>query len=138
MIIDGKNAILGRLGSYAARKALHGDSIDVVNSEYIIVSGKKNVILKKYKHKLERGMPTTGPFVFRREDMFVKRSIRGMLPYKQEKGLKAYKRIKCYIGVPEDFKNKKIEKVEKIDLNNSGILNYMTVKDLCKEMGRKE
>ena len=125
MIIDGKNAILGRLGSYAARKALHGESIDIVNSEYIIVSGKRDVVLKKYKHKLERGMPITGPFVFRREDMFVKRSIRGMLPYKQEKGLKAYKKIKCYGGIP-----KELEKVTPLKIFMEKKKKSLQVKDL--------
>ncbi len=137
MIIDGKNLILGRLGTFVAKKALQGENMDIVNSEYVIVSGRRAVILGKYSHRLQRGMPKTGPFVYRREDMFLKRSFRGMLPHKQEKGLNAFKRIKCYIGVPDEFKGKKIERLESADLNNSGISSYMTVKDICGAIGRK-
>ena len=37
--------------------------------------------------------------------VFINKAIRGMLPYKQERGIKAYKRIKSFMGVPESYKN---------------------------------
>ena len=41
MIIDGNNLILGRLGSFVAKKALLGKKIDIINCKNIIITGKK-------------------------------------------------------------------------------------------------
>ena len=42
-IIDGKGAILGRLASYAAKQALKGEEIVVLNCEEVIITGNKKV-----------------------------------------------------------------------------------------------
>ena len=45
MIIDGTNLILGRLASVAAKKALLGDDIIIVNCDKVLVTGtKKNIV----------------------------------------------------------------------------------------------
>ncbi len=137
MIIDAKNVILGRLGTLAAKKALQGEEIMIVNADQAIVTGSWENILAKYKHKLHRGHPYKGPFVYRREDMFVKRSIRGMLPWDRERGKVAYKRIKCFIGVPEEMKEKKQEMIE-VPTGKTKSLKYVTVKEICNAIGRKE
>ncbi len=82
------------------------------------------------------GQPQKGPFVKRRPDMFVRRAIRGMLPYKQTKGRDAFERIKCYLGVPENLKEKKIQTIEKANMNKILVLKYMTIGNLCKEIGK--
>ncbi|MBI2109564.1 50S ribosomal protein L13, partial [Candidatus Woesearchaeota archaeon] len=117
MIIDATDTVLGRLASYVAKKALLGETIEVVNSEKAIVTGKKNDVLAKYLHRLQRGSPRWGPFVYRQEPMFVKRTIRGMLPHKQYKGIIALKRIKCYLGLPDKFKNQKLERLEQANIS---------------------
>ncbi len=137
MIIDAKNLILGRLASYAAKQALLGESIDIINCENAIITGNKKRTLKDYKEKLHRGSKTRGPFACRRPDMFVKRTIRGMLPYRKENGKKALKRIKCYIGVPDQFKDKKVEKLEKMDVVKLSVAKYINVKEICRMMGGK-
>ncbi len=38
MIIDANNMILGRLASFAAKKALLGEKIDVINCEKAVIS----------------------------------------------------------------------------------------------------
>ena len=40
-IIDGKNAVLGRLASFAAKEALRGEEIVILNCEQIIITGNK-------------------------------------------------------------------------------------------------
>ena len=41
--------------------------------------------------------------------MMLKRGIRGMLPdFRKGQGKQAFQRIKCYDGIPEEFKNKKV------------------------------
>ena len=108
MIIDATNLILGRLAAVAAKKALLGETIDIINCEKSVVTGTKSAILEKYLHRWHLGRnPFKGPFYQRQPEKFVKRTIRGMLPYKQEKGVAALKRVKCFLGVPVEFADKK-------------------------------
>jgi len=137
MIIDATDLILGRMATFAAKQALLGEEIQVVNCEKAIMSGNKKTILAKYKTKLQMGKPQKGPYIPRRADMFVKRSIRGMLPYKQEKGLVALKRVKCYIDVPEEFKGKKLETIKNANVSKIPNLKYITVSEICKSIGGK-
>jgi large subunit ribosomal protein L13 len=139
MIIDAENMILGRFATFVAKKALLGEKIDIVNCEKAVITGGKKYLFKDYKQRNERGpRPTKGPFMPKMPDRFVRRTIRGMLPYKQEKGKNAFKRIMCYIGVPDDFKDKKIEKMENFSVSNLGNLKYMTVDSICRSMKERK
>ncbi len=60
-----------------------------------------------------------------------------MLPYKQEKGRKAFKNIKCYIGVPKEFEGKKVETIEKANVKNIKKTKYLTIKEIAKQLGWK-
>ena len=137
MIIDASYLILGRLASYAAKQALLGNKVDIVNCENAIITGNKKYIIARHKQKREMGYPFKGPFIKRRPDHYVKRVIRGMLPYKQAKGRQAFEKIMCYTGVPEKFKDKKLETIKTADVSKVPNLRYITVKDVCKEMGAK-
>lgn len=136
MIVDGKNMVLGRLATRIAKAALKGEQIDVINAEQIVITGKKEVILADYNQRLQRGHPYAGPFFQKREDFFVKKAIVGMLPHKQEKGRLAAKRIKCHIGVPEQFKGKETTRFDQCDVMTTQSFKYMTVGQLCKHLGR--
>ena len=138
MIIDAKDLILGRMAAVVAKKALLGEKIDVVNCEKAIVTGSKKDVLGKYVHKAERGGPFHGPFIPKLPDRFVRRIIRGMLNYKQERGREAFERIMCYISIPNSFKDKKIEKIKEADMSNIKTLKYVTVGDICRSLKGKE
>ncbi len=115
-IIDGTDATLGRLASYAAKEALKGEELAVLNCEKILITGNKNNIMEGFKAKRRRvGTTQKGPKYSLSIDRIVKRTIRGMLPNARRsgRGSEAYKRIKCYIGVPKEFESAKIEKLEK-------------------------
>ena len=128
--IDVTDLILGRMATVVAKKSLLGEKMDIVNCEKAVVSGNKRFVLTKYKQKRDRGT-YKGPFLFRKPNAFVKRAIRGMLPYKKELGKEAFKNIKCYIGQPIDGKAETIEaaKVSKLPLSK-----YVTVKRICEEL----
>jgi len=49
--IDGSNLIAGRLATYAAKQALLGDSIKIVNAQKVILTGRKEIILKKFQQR---------------------------------------------------------------------------------------
>lgn len=137
MIIDATNLIMGRLSTYVAKKALLGETIDIVNAEKVIVTGSKEFLLERYKQRRERGTPTTGPFFPRVSNLMLKRTIRGMLPYKQPKGAHAFKRIKCYIGIPAIFEGKQFETVKSADISRLQTKKYITLKQLSKLLGAK-
>ncbi len=107
MIIDGEGLVLGRLASKVSKKLLEGEKITVLNAEKILISGTKEWAYIKYKQRVDRASisnpRTMGPKYPRRPDDIFRRTVRGMLPYKQSKGREAFKTLKVYVGVPNEF-----------------------------------
>lgn len=137
MIIDATDLIVGRLGTVVAKKALLGEKINIINAEKAVVSGKKDVVLDRIKTRLSRGTWSSGPHFKRNPDRLLKRMIRNMLPYKQPKGIIAYKRIMCWQGVPENFKDQKFETIEAANLSKLSVPNYITINEISKLIGGK-
>ena len=69
--------------------------------------------------------------------MLVKRTIRGMLPFKRARGREAFKNIKCHVGVPDNLKNEKYVMVESAGSEKLGA-DYLKVKDICRAIGGKQ
>ena len=137
MIIDATDLIVGRLGSLVAKKSLLGEKIDIVNCEKAVVSGSRVNVLAKFKRKRERATIRKGPFMSRMPDRFVRRIIRGMLPYKKDKGEKAFDRIMCYIGVPKEFEGKKFETIDQANVAKRQMTKYVKIEEICKDLGAK-
>ena len=137
MIIDATDLIAGRLCSYVAKQALLGETIDIVNCESAVISGSRADVLEKFKHKRQRTTIRKGPFISRMPDRLIRRMIRGMLPYKKSKGDAAFDRIMCYVGVPKEFEGKKFETLDSANLTKRQLVKFVTIKDICKEMGAK-
>lgn len=131
MIVDGKNAVFGRMATHIAKKALLGEKIDIINCEKILISGKTEVVLAKYLRLKKMGTPKKGPFYSVNPEKFVKRLLRGMLPYKQAKGREAFERIKCYKGIPKEFEGKDFEKYGQSELR----VNSVTIDEICQFIG---
>ena len=137
LYINSEKMVLGRLGSAIAPQLLNGYEIHILNAEKAIISGDKHSIINAYKEKLKIQTHTTpwkGPFHYRKPDRFVKRSIRGMLPWKKPRGKEAYKRLKVYIGVPHELKEKSFTAIPEalVDRQRHG---FITIGDLCKQIG---
>jgi large subunit ribosomal protein L13 len=133
-IIDSEGAVMGRLCTVVAKRLLNGEEIAVVNSEKAIVTGKKTMIKAHYKHEREVGTYRKGPFYPRMPDRILKRTIRGMIPYQEPHGRTAYKRLKCYIGVPKEFQGKTFEKIQTAEKHPA---NYMTLQEVAQFLGAK-
>lgn len=114
IIIDADGAILGRLASFAAKQSLLGNEVDIINVEKAIISGNKTDIIDKYKELRKKGgRSRKGPKHSKISYMIVKRAIRGMLPnFREGMGREAYKRIKCYEGIPKELEGKKTIKLK--------------------------
>lgn len=134
MNIDAKNLLLGRVASFAAKQVLLGEKVNIVNCELAVISGKKNNILKRYEAKIQRGDPHHGPFFPRTPKHLVRRTIRGMLPWGQARGREAYKRLKCFTGIPERFQNEKFEDIKDINVKKIRDTSYISVKRLCEDL----
>ncbi len=108
-VIDGKNAVLGRLASYVAKEALKGEDIVIINCKQIIITGKRKNIKENFETKRKRvGSTQRGPQISRETEKIVKQTIRGMLPnYRKGRGKMALKRIKCYLGLPKEYEESK-------------------------------
>ena len=107
-IIDGTNAVLGRLASYSAKQALLGEEIVILNCEKVIITGNRQDIRETFEAKRRRiGSGQKGPKHSRLAHLIVKRAIRGMLSHRSGRGKEAFRRIRCYEEVPEEFKDAK-------------------------------
>ena len=136
-VIDAENLLLGRLASVVAKRALAGEEIAIVNSEKAIVSGARAHVLKDFKEKRERGSREGGPFYPRRPDHLVKRTIRGMLPYKRERGIAAFKAIKTYVGVPVEFADAERESLPEAHIDRLNNPSYVTIGAIATYLGAK-
>lgn len=136
-VYDGSNQIAGRIATRIAKDLLNGEEVVVVNAEKIVLSGKKEVKFKEFKARRERGDPIKGPFYPRYPDAIFRRMVRGMLPWHKPKGRKAFKRLKVYIGEPEEFKNK--EKIRLKDADASKLkIKYITLGELAILLGAEK
>ncbi len=134
-IIDGKNLVLGRLGSDVAKRLLLGESIKIVNCKDIVILGKKKYLVERYKNKLSNKVVKQGPYYSRSPADIVKRSFRNMVPYKNQRGVEALKRLKCYNSVPSILLNDEKTTVERAKLDAESLFYFTRVGDLCKTLG---
>jgi large subunit ribosomal protein L13 len=134
ILVDADGLILGRMASVVAKKLLNGEKISIVNAEKAVISGKKKSKIAEAKEFLEVGAPKRGPFHYRRPDRILRKTVRGMVPFKKPKGKNALKKLKVFISVPEDLKDQQpvyIEEAQAAKLNGP----YFTLADLAKEIG---
>jgi len=145
IIIDASGCSLGRLASFAAKQTLSENEVIIFNAEKALISGKKEKIFKTRKKQYDAKSQVNpwrfGPKRPKNPDRFVRRVIRGMLPWTTTRGKKAFKRVMVYMGKPE----KEIRKKHHIDISKSKLADvssmkkhydvFVTVGELCKFLG---
>lgn len=131
--VDATGLVLGRMATYVAKLALMGEKIDIVNCEKAVVSGSKSKIDKRHKLR-SMGSPFHGPFYPKKEDRIVKRAIRGMLPYKQQRGREAFSRIKCYIGQPAGIEVSNMISFPKAAGEKIAAIKTITIKSVAENI----
>jgi large subunit ribosomal protein L13 len=136
-IIDASGLLLGRMASIVAKRSLDGEEIAIVNAEKAIVSGSRARVLGHFDMKRKRGSREGGPFYPRRPDHIVKRTIRGMLPYKRERGIAAFKNIKVYVGVPQEFEGQETESLATAHIDRLSSSQYVTLDTVSTYLGAK-
>ena len=138
-VYNGENMILGRLAVVVAKQALLGEEVRVVNCEKVVISGRKTNTFAREKQRRDRkGYPLKSAKLPRLPDRMVRRSIRGMLPWKMNRGREAYKKIYCYKGIPEELAKENLIIIENASAKKLPTLKYTTVGDTCKQLGGKQ
>ena len=137
IIIDASSLIVGRLATYAAKQALLGNQVRIINSEKAIISGKKENTFDDYLTRRKMGTHAKGPFIHRMPDRILRRVVRGMLPYKKPRGKEAFGRVLCYVGVPEEFKDKKAITIKDANMSKLPKLKYVDLRSVSKRLGAK-
>ncbi len=137
IIIDAKGLILGRMSSIVAKRLLNGERITIVNADQAVISGRRLSIIRNAHEFLQVGHFRKGPLHGRRPDNIVKKVIRGMVPRKKPKGEEALKKLRVYIGVPQEFQDK--EKMSFPEIGASNLRSpYIPVSELAHAIGWKE
>lgn len=134
-LINAEDQVLGRLASEIAKELLNGEKIGIVNAEKAVISGNPKYTFESYKEKIERGDPYHGPFFPKMPDRILKRTVRGMLPIKKPRGRSAFKNLKVFISVPEEFKDKELKSYKNAE--NKLKSKFMTVGKLSEKLGAK-
>jgi large subunit ribosomal protein L13 len=133
-LVNAEGQIVGRMGSKVAKLLLNGEEVVILNAEKAVFSGKKKSKIAEAHLFLEVGAPARGPFHYRRPDRFLRKTLRGMVPFKQPKGKAAYKRLKVFMGVPAEFKDQKMvsfDDAQSVNLKGP----HFTLAELATEIG---
>jgi large subunit ribosomal protein L13 len=101
VVVDARDCILGRVASQVAERAMDGERIAVVNAERAVITGREEQIVEKFRKRRDVGSDS-GPAYPRRPDGIFKRSIRGMVPHKTDRGREAFENVRVYLGNPYD------------------------------------
>jgi large subunit ribosomal protein L13 len=137
IVVDGTNMIAGRLCSHVAKLLLEGSHVAIVNSENIMISGSRESIIREYREFLEIASitnPKFGPFHPRRPDTIITKMVRGMLPKTKSSGKTAFKRLRAYLGIPNDLRSLERTQFEDAKIKRSSSY-YTSVGELGRMVG---
>jgi large subunit ribosomal protein L13 len=126
------------MASEVAKTALNGEQVVVVNAEKAYVSGDMRTVFQENKAKVSiknKGNVNRGPYHPRRPDNYVRRVIRGMLPWDKDRGRRAYKRVRVYIGVPEGELKKRNIPMPQPASPRKKLRRKVTVAEVCRHIG---
>lgn len=135
IVIDGTDLVLGRLGSNVAKRLLMGENIKIVNCKDVVILGKKKFLVERYKNKLSNRVVKQGPYYSRSPSDIVKRAFRNMLPYKNQRGVEALKRLKCYNSVPSTLLNSPKESVDNAKMDQNSVFYHTKVGVISEVLG---
>lgn len=140
IVVDAANCIAGRMCSHVSKLILEGNRVAIVNAEKAMLSGNNRYkTIELYKEHLEINSvtnPIHGPFHPRRPDTILSKMVRGMVPKRKSSGITAFRRLRVYIGVPEEMKGAKMESFEDSKIRKPEAY-YISVGEIAKQIGWK-
>lgn len=134
VVIDADGAVVGRLGARVAKLLLSGTTVEVINAEKAVMLGSLSATKAKYlsrKGQKDKRSPEHSPKWPKPPHLFLRRIMRGMLPWSRQRGRDAYHRLKVELGSPAGMgKPVKIK-----EASADGKHGYFTLAELSKELG---
>ena len=130
VLIDAKGETLGRLASRVAMilRGKHkpdftphvdaGDNVVIINSEEVVLSGKKMTDKQYVRHSgYPGGQKFENPEAVLKKDprRLIERAVRGMLP-KSRLGRKLFHNMKVYVGTEHPHEAQKPKKIKLTDI----------------------
>ncbi|TQQ79960.1 50S ribosomal protein L13 [Halonotius terrestris] len=131
VVVDARDCILGRVASEVAQKALDGQRVAVVNAENAVITGNPESTMETYRKRANLGSDS-GPYYPKRPDRMFKRSIRGMLPYKETHGREAFENVRVYVGNPYDEDGEVLEGTSLDRLSN---IKFISLGEISEKLG---
>ncbi|HLD12014.1 MAG TPA: 50S ribosomal protein L13 [Candidatus Nanoarchaeia archaeon] len=136
LILDADGMIAGRLCSFAAKSALEGFQVEIVNAEKAVVTGPMSRYVQRERDRRNRTDPRWGPFTTKMPDRFLRRMVRGMLDYKKLRGKTAFGRVMCHIGVPLNLAQEKLHPLSVgMSVKKLKHRQFTTIGEICKQFG---
>ncbi|MCT9096654.1 50S ribosomal protein L13 [Haloarchaeobius sp. HME9146] len=132
VVVDARDCIMGRVASQVAERALDGETVAVVNAEQAVITGSKDDIMSVYEKRVEVGSDQ-GPYYPKRPDRIFKRSIRGMLPYKQSYGREAFEGVRVYVGNP--YEDQDAEILDGTSLDRLSNIKFVQLGEISEKLG---
>ncbi|MFH1803002.1 MAG: 50S ribosomal protein L13 [archaeon] len=115
LIIDATGGSMGRIAAMAAKQSLLGKEVIIVNCNDAVITGRPRTTIAVYTRKRARGgSAQKGPYFPKSPERIMKRTVRGMLSYKQGRGNAAFKRVMCYNTTPAEFKDTEKTSLKKL------------------------
>src|SRR3989338_4910783 len=133
--INAENLILGKLATNVAKRLISGETIAIANAEKSVMLGTKEAKAYKFKVRLGiayKGMPERGPKYSNRPETIMKYAIRGMLPMRRASGRAALRRLKIYLGLPLEFKDRNLKTIPDAKCNSD---RFVLLEEICKHIG---
>ncbi|PSP59445.1 50S ribosomal protein L13 [Halobacteriales archaeon QH_7_66_36] len=130
VVVDARDCIVGRVASNVAQRALDGERVAVVNAQSAVITGNEEATMDVFRKRVEVGAES-GPYYPKRPDGILKRSIRGMLPYKSTDGREAFENVRVYVGNPFE----EGEVLEGTSLDRLSNIKFTTLGDIAEQLG---
>ncbi len=134
IIVEARDCILGRVASEVAQRALAGERIAIVNAEDAIITGDREDIFDTYRTRLHIGSDR-GPYYPKRPDGIFKRAVRGMLPYKKERGREALSNVRVYVGNPYEDDGEEPVVLEGTSLDRLSNIRFVALHEISEQLG---
>ncbi|MFC4988653.1 MULTISPECIES: 50S ribosomal protein L13 [Saliphagus] len=132
LVVDARDCIMGRVASQVAERALEGERIAVVNAEDAVITGDSEDVFDTYRTRLQLGSDR-GPAYPKRPDTILKRSIRGMVPYKKPRGREAFENVRVYVGDP--YEDDDAEILEGTSLDRLSNIRFVHLHEVSEQLG---
>jgi len=133
VVVDARNCIVGRVASEVAQRALDGETVAIVNAEDAVITGSEEDVMGTYEKRAEVGSDR-GPHYPTRPDGIFKRAVRGMIPYKKQRGREALSNVRVYVGNPFDEDGEALDDTTLDRLSN---IKFLTLGEISENLGAK-